>query len=236
VDREGFRKFLKKEGKSLRVTNATIAHAEEFELFLKEHRRGKALDEAVPQDLDAFIFWIEKGEALAAKKYMLGIRYFYEFIQDEEMASLASFRWNERMTSSGVPLKLKELRGVNATDLMKLENAGIRNVNEMINAGKTPAKREELSAKTGVSIATILELVKLSDLTRIQGVKGIRARLYHDAGVDTMEKIARWNPAELREILTQFIEKTRFNGIAPLAKEVRNTVEIARRIPKIIEY
>jgi len=178
----------------------------------------------------------KKNEDLAAKKYMLGIRYFYEFVLDEEMADLASFRWNERMASSGVPLKLKEFRGVNAADLIKLENAGIRNVNEMIRAGQTPAKRKELSAKTGVSVATILELVKLSDLTRIQGVKGIRTRLYYDAGLDTMEKMAKWNPTELREMLIGFIERTRFNGIAPLAKEVRNTLEVARRMPKIIEY
>ena len=135
-----------------------------------------------------------------------------------------------------MPLKLKEFRGVNAADLIKLENAGIRNVNELIRAGQTPAKRKELSAKTGVSVATILELVKLSDLTRIQGVKGVRARLYYDAGVDTMEKMAKCNPTELREMLIGFIERAKFNGIAPLAKEVRNTVEMARRMPKIIEY
>lgn len=235
VDREGFRKFLKKEGKSQRVTGAAIARVEGFECYLKEQRGGRELDKASPQDLDAFISWIEKDEDLAAKKYMLGIRYFYEFIPNEEMAYLASFRWNERMASSGVSLKLKEFRGVSPADLTKLENVGIRNVNEIIKAGQTPAKRKELSAKTGVSVAPILELVQLSDLTRIQGVKGIRARLYYDAGVDTMEKMAKWNPTELREMLTGFIEKTRFNGVAPLAKEVRNTVEMARRMPKIVE-
>jgi hypothetical protein len=236
VDREGFRKFLKKSGKSPRVTDAAIAHVEEFEHYLEEQTGVKELDEAGPEDLDAFIRWVEKDEKLAAKKYMLGIRYFYEFVPNEEMAYLASFRWNERVASSGVPLKLKEFRGVNAADIMKLENAGIRNVNEMIKAGQTPARRKELSTKTGTSIATILELVKLSDLARIQGVKGIRARLYYDAGVDTVEKMAKWDPIELREMLAGFIEKTGFNGIAPLPKEAEFTVEMARRMPKIVEY
>jgi hypothetical protein len=236
VDRERFRKFLKKGGRSQRVTDAAIAHVEEFERYLKWHAGGKELDKACPKDIDAFISWIEKDEKLAAKKYMLDIRYFYEFIPNEEMAFLASFRWNERVVSSEIPLKLKEFRGVNAADLMKLENAGIRNVKEMITAGQTLAKRKELSAKTGVPIATILELVKLSDLARIQGVKGIRARLYYDAGVDTMEKMAKWSPIELREMLVGFIEKTKFNGIAPLPKEAKFTVEMARRMPKIVEY
>jgi len=152
------------------------------------------------------------------------------------MVFLASFRWNERMMSSGAPLKLKEFRGVNVADLTKLEKAGIRNANQMIEAGQTSTKRNELSVKTGVPVATILELVKLSDLTRIQGVKGIRARLYYGAGVDTMEKMAKWNPEELRAYLVEFVKKTGFKGIAPLPKEVKFTVETARRLPRIVEY
>lgn len=236
VDREGFRKFLRKEGRSQRVTDLAIAHVEEFERYLKEQKGGMSLDRASPANLDAFILWIEKDEDLAAKKYMLGIRYFYEFCRREEMAILASFRWNERVTSSEAPLKLKEFRGVNAADLTKLENAGIRNVKDMLKAGQTPVRRKELSAKTGVPAAVIVELVKLSDLARIQGVKGIRARLYYYACIDTMEKMAKWNPIELREMLTGFIEKTRFDGIAPLPKEAKFTVEMARRMSRIVEY
>jgi Domain of unknown function (DUF4332) len=236
VDTDGFRKFLKKEGKSQRITDAVVAHAEEFERYLKEQRDVKELDKALPEDLDAFISWVERDEALAAKKYMLGIRYLYEFIPNEEMAFLASFRWSERVTISEAPLKLKEFRGVNAADLKTLENAGIRNVKDMIEAGQTSAKRKKLSTKTGVPVATILELVKLSDLARIQGVKGIRARLYYDAGVDTMEKMAKWNPEELRAYLVEFVKKTGFKGVAPLPKEAKFTVETARRMPKIVEY
>lgn len=236
LDKEEFRKFLRKNGKSQRVIDLTIAHVEEFERYLEEQKGEKKFDKANPEDLDAFISWIEKDESLAAKKYLLGIRYLYEFCPNEEMAILASFRWNERVISSETPLKLGEFRGVSVADLAKLEHAGIRNVNDMIKAGQTSAKRKELSAKTGVSVATILELVKLSDMSRIQGVKGIRARLYYNAGIDTMEKMAKWNPIELREMLTKFVEKTGFNGIAPLPKEAKFTVEMAKRMPKIIEY
>ncbi len=236
VNKEAFRKFLRKEGKSQRVTDLTITHLEEFERYLKEQRGGVTLERASPVDLDAFILWVEKDEDLAAKKYMLGIRYFYEFCLNEELAILASLRWNERVTSSEAPLKLKEFQGINIADLIKLENAGIRNARDMLKAGQTPVERKELSAKTGVPAAVILELVKLSDLARIQGVKGIRARLYYDAGIDTMEKMAKWDPAELREMLKTFVEKTGFRGIAPLPKEAKFTVEIAKRMPRIAEY
>jgi predicted RecB family nuclease len=47
-----------------------------------------------------------------------------------------------------------------------------------------------LATQTGIPVEVVLELVKLSDLARLPGVKGIRARLYYDAGVDTVENLA----------------------------------------------
>jgi len=73
-------------------------------------------------------------------------------------------------------------------------------------------------------------------LSRIEGVKNVRARLYHDAGVDTVEKMAKWNPEELRTYLTEFVNRTKFDGIAPLPKEVENTIEEAKKLPKIVTY
>jgi len=78
--------------------------------------------------------------------------------------------------------------------------------------------------------------VKLSDLARITGVKGIRARLYYDAGVDTVEKMAKWDAEKLREMLVSFVERTRFDGIAPLPKEAEFTVKTAKKLPKVVEY
>ncbi len=81
-----------------------------------------------------------------------------------------------------------------------------------------------------------MEHAKLSDLARIAGLKGIRARLYHDAGVDTVEKLAQWKPAELRAMLIAYVERTGFDGTAPLPKEAQGAVSQARKLPQIVEY
>ena len=52
----------------------------------------------------------------------------------------------------------------------------------MLKAGKTESMRRELSDKTGISLDELLELAKLSDLSRLGAVKTVRARLYHDSG------------------------------------------------------
>lgn len=73
-------------------------------------------------------------------------------------------------------------------------------------------------------------------MARIRGVKSIRARLYYDAGVDTIEKLAKWDPKELRAALIKFVEKTGFEGIAPLPKENESTIAEAKKLPRIVEY
>jgi hypothetical protein len=67
-------------------------------------------------------------------------------------------------------------------------------------------------------------------------VKGIRARLYYDAGVDSVEKMAGWEPEPLRKMVTNYVEQTGFDGIPPLPKEVSSTIANARNLPKIVEY
>jgi len=109
-------------------------------------------------------------------------------------------------------------------------------VEQMLKAGRTSGDRQKLAEETGVPYGAILELVKLSDLARIPGMKGIRARLYHDAGVDTLEKLAAWDPEKLRGMLEEWVAQTGFEGIAPLPKEVAFSVAKAQSLSKIIEH
>jgi hypothetical protein len=118
----------------------------------------------------------------------------------------------------------------------RLAAAGIRNDAQMLKAGCTRNGRQELSERTGIPLDAILEFVKLSDLARIFAVKGVRARLYYDAGIDTVEKMAQWDPVELVKMLVEFVERTGFDGIATLPAEARFTVKEAKKLPKIVDY
>jgi hypothetical protein len=106
----------------------------------------------------------------------------------------------------------------------------------MLERGKTPESRRELSRKTGIPSEKVLEYVKLSNLSRIEGVKTVRARLYFDAGVNTLDKMSSWDPVKLRSMLVAYIERTGFKGIAPLPKELQNTVDVAKRLKRIVKY
>ncbi|HEX9092059.1 MAG TPA: DUF4332 domain-containing protein [Anaerolineales bacterium] len=132
--------------------------------------------------------------------------------------------------------KLRQFRGINAVHINRLEAMGIRNAGQMLLAGRTAADRAELAGQAGIPEEVVLELVKLSDLARLPGVKGIRARLYYDAGVDSVEKLAEYEPEALMVVTSAFVQRTGFDGIAPLPKEVSSTIANARNLPKLVEW
>ena len=133
------------------------------------------------------------------------------------------------------PFKLRDFRGVDPELIARLEASGLKNADQMLAAGCTRQQRATLVKETGIPEPVILELVKLSDLARLPGVKGIRARLYYLAGVDSIRKMASWEPEALRQMVADYVQRTGFEGLPPLPKEVSSTIANARNLPILIE-
>jgi predicted RecB family nuclease len=206
---------------------------QEFEKFLIKIEPTKSIEETTDEDLEEFVIW-SKVEDKNTNTCLWAIAHYFTFLSIEELAKKASQLRKSEIKRQ--PLSLKEIRGLLVGDIDKLAKVGIGNVKELLEATKTPKLRSELSTSSRVPADTLLELVKLADLCRIPGVKGIRARLYFDAGVDTLEKLAQWDPLELREMLLDYVAATNFDGVAPWLKEAKFTVETAQKLPKILEF
>ena len=234
VMEETFQTFLKRGGRSQSAIKRCVAHVKEFEQYLREHQNSKALNEAGFEELESFVAWIESEPKASAKGHLWGLRYYYEYTSNQAMRDLAGELRQQRIKRK--PFALKGFRGINSEYVAKLAAVGIANVEQMREAGRTPDSRQELSEKTGVHLEAIVEFVKLSDLARIPGLKSIRARLYYDAGVDTVERLAERDPIELRAMLIAYVERTGFDGIAPLPKEAQGAVAQAKKLPQVVEY
>jgi predicted flap endonuclease-1-like 5' DNA nuclease len=230
---EEFRKFLKKKGKKNHVADGLIKRCAIFDNFM--HERAKAgIDAANKEDIQAFVDSI-KDQKTDVNNYLRALSLYYRFKSKPELSALTSKLREQRMSPARKPHALKDFRGVNQEYVSKLASSGIKNAEQILHAARTRDDRKRLSEKTRVPAEAIFEFVKLADLSRIEGVKGIRARLYYDAGVDTVEKMAKWNPERLRAYMEEFVRKSGFAGIAPLPKEVKHTVETAKKLPKTIE-
>jgi replicative superfamily II helicase len=233
-DVEEFRIYLRRKGKKSHVVEGLIKRCNVFDEFLHQKQKPN-MGMASIEDIRAF-FDSMKDQKADVNNHLRAIGLYYRFKSKPELSALASKLREQEISSARKPYPLKNFREVNPEHVNKLTAIGVKNAEQMLELGKTPISRQKLSDKTGIPAKTLLEFVKLSDLSRIEGVKDIRARLYYDAGIDTVEKMAKWNPEKLRTHLVEFVKKTGFKGIAPLPKEAKHTVETAKKLPKNVEY
>lgn len=234
MDSEAFGVFLRTGGRSDNAIKRCIKLVASFEDYLISSRKGRQLDNIVPEDLIEYIQSMDKESISKSKALLWALRYYYQFSGITEMSELASLLREDRMARS--PFLLKNFRAVDQDDMDNLENFGIKNINHLLKAGGNKHDRKKLSLQTGIPEQKIVEYVKLADLARIPGVKGIRARLYYDSGIDSVEKLANLEPEQLRETVVAYVEESGFDGIPTQSAEAIFTVKTARNLPVIVDF
>lgn len=234
MDRDDFEKYLKKGGRSVSAINRCIHHVSIFEDFLRDSRQGTGINYAELEDLSEFIRIADRDSKLNSKTLLWAIGYYYNYTGNFEMSNIARTMREERIIRK--PFPLKDFRGVDIEDLEILARQGISNTDQMLQAGATEKDRRLLAEQTGIPEPNIVELVKLSDLARIPGVKGTRARLYYEAGIDSVAKIANLEPEDFHNQVVDYVNKSGFEGVPTLPAEAVYTVDKARKLPSVIDY
>ena len=232
MDEEGFISFIKKKRKTQNTIEVCLENAKAFDDYLKKH--DKSDDTASAKVLEKFIE--EHVDKNRVSKYMWTLNYYFLFIDNKELLKAANKIRQGKIKVVRKPFKLKNFRGVDAKHVEALASLDIHDTERMLDAGKTPKMRREIAKKSKLGIEVIEEFVRLSDLARIQGLKGIRARLYHDAGFDTLEKLRKTTAEEVLQVTRKFVEQTGFEGIAPLPKEAQSAINTAKRLPDLVEW
>lgn len=238
MDEKGFREFSRKRGRSKSAIESCIGFVKKFEDYLREHKGIKGIDEATPGDIKDFVSWGKK-ELKSVNSYLWGIHRYYEFTSDKKMyKSTLDLRRQEIEERRGKrkPMNLLKIQGVAFEHVARLESLGIINVKQMIEAGKTKTRRQELSKKTGIPLEYIFDLVKFADMTRISDIKGVKGRLLFEARVDTIKKLSKFSAEELRKKLIRVNEKKRILKRPPTLVETTYWVEQANKLPEIVEY
>lgn len=69
----------------------------------------------------------------------------------------------------------------------------------------------------------------------LPGMRKCARWLYYEAGVETIQQLAGWDPDKLRQRLERFVEESGFDGIAPYPVEVKYAVRKARTLPVVLE-
>jgi predicted flap endonuclease-1-like 5' DNA nuclease len=116
------------------------------------------------------------------------------------------------------------------------EKAGITTTEALLEAAATPKKREELAAKTGISEKLILEWANLADLFRIKGIGEEYSDLLEEAGVDTVVELAQRNPENLYAALKEVNERKSLVRRLPTLEQVKDWVQQAKKLPRVLTY
>lgn len=227
-----FRRHLKSAGKQPDVIEGLVGQVHAFEAWLGE-RYALSLKEASQQHVHAYL---SASAAQGSRLRVRGLGLYFAFSGQAPLAELVSSAREAGAANTRRAEKLRAFRGVRAEDAARLEALGVATTRDMLDAGRTPQQRRSLAERSGLPAEVIEDLVHLADLSRIEGVKGIRARLYVDAGVDTLDKLAAWEPGALRAYLVEWVARTGFEGVAPLPKELENTISAARGLPRMVQY
>ena len=233
MDQVEFRTFLKRSRRKDSAIEQITTLVSAFETYLREHYPGKHLDQTTAESLESYVSWLESETGESASKPLWALRYYFDFVENADLSLLSGEMRAGRIKRK--PFYIKNFRGVNQDHIARLEAIFIENIDQMLDEGRTPALRQVLSKRTGILHEDILELVKLSDLSRLGAVRSVRARLYHDAGL-TPEIIAAWEPDDLHAMLVEWVEETGFDGIPPFPKEVQHLVADARKLPPLVQY
>src|SRR5512135_960981 len=131
---------------------------------------------------------------------------------------------------------IAKIEGIGPEYAKKLEAAGIKTAEKLLEVGCKAKAREELEAKTGIPHKLILEWVNLADLMRIKGVGEEYSDLLEEAGVDTVAELANRVPENLLLKLKETNEKEKLVRRLPVLKQVKSWVEEAKKLPRMVEY
>lgn len=134
------------------------------------------------------------------------------------------------------PNKFADFACLSKETVQKLEAVKITKTDKLYDSVITEADRITLAEQTGILQEDILQLTKLTDLSRIKWVGVTYAQILFDIGVDTVEKVSKQEAESLHErINTHIKENDIYKGSIGL-NDVNILIEIAGEMPFEIEY
>jgi len=187
--------------------------------------RFRILSQCGVNNLNDILTFLKTPDKVKEFAHKSGLSIEYLSILKREIAS-----------SQPKPVALSEFPGIKKETVVKLEQLAIKNTKQLFNFIKTDADRKDLCKKTGISNGEILELTKLTDVSRIKWVGANFARLLVDSPFDTVEKVSNADYVIVYEALAKINkEKNYFKGMFGL-NDMKLCVIAAKNVPAAISY
>lgn len=132
--------------------------------------------------------------------------------------------------------KIEEIEGIGGAYARKLEAAGVKTTEDLLDKAALKKGRAALAEETGISEKLILKWANHADLFRIKGVAGQFAELLEAAGVDTVKELRHRVVANLHERLVEVNDAKNLCNRVPAVSEIERMIEQAKEIAPVMTY
>ena len=132
--------------------------------------------------------------------------------------------------------RVEDIEGVGPVNAAKLEKAGIKWVEDLLDKCASRKGRGQVAEETGIDEKKILKWTNHADLMRINGVGPEFAELLEAAGVDTVKELATRRADNLAAKMAEVNEKRKLTRQNPSAETVGKWVDEAKTLPPLMTY
>lgn len=131
-------------------------------------------------------------------------------------------------------MKVIDIEGIGEVYAKKLEDAGIKTAEQLLEQGANPKGRDALAEKTGISGSLILRWVNHADLIRIVGVAEQFAELLEAAGVDSVPELAQRVGENLHAKMVEVNEAKHLVRRLPSVGQVGEWITQCKSLPRAV--
>ena len=132
--------------------------------------------------------------------------------------------------------KIEQIEGIGAAYAEKLNAAGIKTTEDLLEKCASRKGRLAIAEDTGISAKLILKWTNHADLFRINGIAGQFAELLEAAGVDTVKEFRHRVPANLQPKLEAVNAEKNLCNRVPSVTELEKMIAQAKELQPLITY
>ncbi|MBD5163596.1 MAG: DUF4332 domain-containing protein [Bacteroidales bacterium] len=132
--------------------------------------------------------------------------------------------------------KIIDIEGIGPAYAEKLQAAGIKTTETLLERCASKKGRDEVAEATGIAPALILKWANHADLFRIKGVAGQFAELLEASGVDTVKEFRHRNAENLHKTMVETNEEKKLTRRVPTVKMLADMIEQAKALPPVMTY
>ena len=132
--------------------------------------------------------------------------------------------------------KIEQIEGIGAVYAEKLQAAGVKTTEDLLEKCATKKGRVAMAEATGISEKLILKWTNHADLFRINGIAGQFAELLEAAGVDTVKEFRNRVAANLQPKMEEVNKEKNLCNRVPSVAELEKMIAQAKELEPIITY